>query len=154
MGNNFIAHLTHKRRTMNKNYEKYHSHSHCFESENPPCGMKGLHRCCLCQEPVPDDIKKETTRLRTLIANTIGDMLDNPDENGIYPTTVCFNRLVNIFHSELLSQLQELEELVKRIKVGKPSKESEELPYGIKKIVMKETVDVVLSLISSLREKI
>lgn len=36
------------------NYEK-HSHSHCFESENPPCGLKGKHRCCLCKEAVPSE---------------------------------------------------------------------------------------------------
>lgn len=35
-------------------YEK-HSHSHCWESENPPCGIKGKHRCCLCEEPVPQE---------------------------------------------------------------------------------------------------
>lgn len=23
-------------------------HTCCFEQENPPCGMKGKHRCCLC----------------------------------------------------------------------------------------------------------
>lgn len=40
------------------NYDKI-SHSHCFQSENPPCGLKGKHRCCLCKEEVP----KETTEL-------------------------------------------------------------------------------------------
>ena len=27
-------------------------HSHCPEI-NSPCGIKGKHRCCLCNEPVP-----------------------------------------------------------------------------------------------------
>lgn len=29
---------------MNYNYV---SHSHCYETEKPPCGLKGNH-CCLC----------------------------------------------------------------------------------------------------------
>ena len=37
------------------NYDKV-SHSHCWESKNPPCGLKGKHRCCLCGEPVPEEI--------------------------------------------------------------------------------------------------
>lgn len=35
-----------------KNYNK-RDHSHCWEKENPPCGVKGTHRCCLCLEPSP-----------------------------------------------------------------------------------------------------
>lgn len=34
-------------------YERDHSHKHCWESENPPCGIKGKHRCCLCEKAVP-----------------------------------------------------------------------------------------------------
>lgn len=34
-------------------YERDRSHSHCWESNNPPCGIKGKHRCCLCEKPVP-----------------------------------------------------------------------------------------------------
>lgn len=29
-------------------------HSHCWESKTPPCGIKGEHRCCLCEMPKPD----------------------------------------------------------------------------------------------------
>lgn len=34
-------------------YEEDYSHSHCFESEEPrPCGLRGVHRCCICtKEP-------------------------------------------------------------------------------------------------------
>lgn len=32
---------------------KDYSHSHCFTSENPPCGIKGKHRCCLCNKALP-----------------------------------------------------------------------------------------------------
>ena len=35
-----------------KDYED-RSHSHCFDNNNPPCGIKGIHRCCLCGKPVP-----------------------------------------------------------------------------------------------------
>lgn len=37
------------------------SHTHCFEKENPPCGLPGKHRCCLCNEPVPHT-EEETLR--------------------------------------------------------------------------------------------
>ena len=37
-------------------YDKQ-DHSHCWESKNPPCGIKGEHRCCLCGTPVPDKQK-------------------------------------------------------------------------------------------------
>lgn len=32
-------------------------------------------------------------RDRTEISRIIGDMLNNPDESGIYPTSTCFTRL-------------------------------------------------------------
>jgi hypothetical protein len=35
-----------------KEYYK-HDHTHCWMVLNPPCGIKGKHRCCLCEEPVP-----------------------------------------------------------------------------------------------------
>ncbi len=28
-------------------------HIHCWNTEKPPCGIKGRHRCCLCTLPVP-----------------------------------------------------------------------------------------------------
>lgn len=37
-----------------ENYERDYSHYHCWEVENSPCGFKGLHRCCLCETPVPE----------------------------------------------------------------------------------------------------
>lgn len=33
----------------NKDYNK-RDHSHCWTKENPPCGLKGDHMCCLCGE--------------------------------------------------------------------------------------------------------
>ena len=40
------------------NYEQDHSHSHCWESQNPPCGHKGKHlKCCLCLKYVPQIIQ-------------------------------------------------------------------------------------------------
>lgn len=30
-------------------------HYCCFEETDPPCGMKGKHRCCLCTKPVPEE---------------------------------------------------------------------------------------------------
>src|SRR3990167_6168460 len=29
-------------------------HSHCWESKEPPCGLKGTHGCCLCELPAPE----------------------------------------------------------------------------------------------------
>jgi len=45
----------------NKEYEVEHSHTHCWEEKNPPCGQKGIHRCCLCEKQNPKviEIKKE-----------------------------------------------------------------------------------------------
>jgi hypothetical protein len=38
--------------------------------------------------------KKEIDKDRVEVCEAISRMLDFPDENGIYPTTACFNRLV------------------------------------------------------------
>jgi hypothetical protein len=45
-----MTHKDHKEGVTN--YERDHSHSHCWEEESPPCGLKGRHRCCLCEKPV------------------------------------------------------------------------------------------------------
>lgn len=46
----------------NKPYNQV-DHSHCFESENPPCGIKGKHRCCLClKSPQAESWEKEFDR--------------------------------------------------------------------------------------------
>lgn len=39
------------------NYERDHSHIHCYDQDSPPCGLKGKHRCCLCEKPVPEPKK-------------------------------------------------------------------------------------------------
>ena len=37
-----------------ENYERDHSHSHCWEEASPPCGQKIEHlKCCLCELPNP-----------------------------------------------------------------------------------------------------
>ncbi len=36
-------------------------HNHCPEVDSP-CGLKGKHRCCLCQEPVESQPKWEELR--------------------------------------------------------------------------------------------
>lgn len=37
-----------------ENYERDHSHAHCFESKKPPCGQKIEHlKCCLCEKLNP-----------------------------------------------------------------------------------------------------
>jgi hypothetical protein len=41
--------------SFQSNYEQDHSHTHCFNQENPPCGIKGTHRCCLCEKAVPNN---------------------------------------------------------------------------------------------------
>lgn len=33
---------------MKPDYET-RSHTHCFNQDNPPCGLPGKHRCCLCE---------------------------------------------------------------------------------------------------------
>lgn len=39
-----------------KDYNK-HDHTHCFNQKESPCGIKGIHRCCLCLEPSPQPSK-------------------------------------------------------------------------------------------------
>lgn len=41
-----------------KDYNKY-DHTHCFNQKESPCGIKGIHRCCLCLEPSPQLEEKE-----------------------------------------------------------------------------------------------
>lgn len=33
-------------------------HTHCWKEKNPPCGIKGEHRCYLCEEPVQTSNKE------------------------------------------------------------------------------------------------
>jgi len=43
---------------------EYKSHSCCFEQgETPACGIKGLHRCCLCEKPM-EQTKQENWERR------------------------------------------------------------------------------------------
>lgn len=35
-------------RCMTESYNR-RDHTHCFDQENPPCGIRGKHRCCLCE---------------------------------------------------------------------------------------------------------
>lgn len=36
-------------------YETHHSHSHCYETTNPPCGQKIPHLyCCVCELMNPE----------------------------------------------------------------------------------------------------
>jgi len=62
--------------------------------------------------------KKEFVNERTEI---ISKMLDNPDKNGIYPTTVCFAELDNLFDKitgcKELSRAQEAECDIERCSV-------------------------------------
>lgn len=41
---------------FDKKQYQYRDHSHCWTSVNPPCGLKGKHRCCLCELPPEEDI--------------------------------------------------------------------------------------------------
>lgn len=36
-------------------------HIHCWQQENSPCGIKSIHRCCLCELPSPgsEDSQKQ-----------------------------------------------------------------------------------------------
>lgn len=51
-----------------KDYYK-HDHTHCFESENPPCGREGKHPCCLCLElPTQTTAETDSDKLRKRFA--------------------------------------------------------------------------------------
>lgn len=52
--NNVLSSMKEERVPYNKT-----DHIHCWSQENPPCGLKGKHRCCLCNEPVPPEHKEE-----------------------------------------------------------------------------------------------
>lgn len=36
-------------------YETHMSHYHCWQEDDPPCGLPGRHRCCICGLEVPED---------------------------------------------------------------------------------------------------
>lgn len=41
-------------RPTSENYERDHSHVHCWEQKNPPCGQKIEHlKCCICEKKNP-----------------------------------------------------------------------------------------------------
>jgi len=42
---------------------------------------------------------------RTAICNIISEMLDNPDEHGIYPTSTCFTKLEMYIESQRLEAI-------------------------------------------------
>lgn len=47
--------------------ETHKSHRCCFEQgDNPACGLKGIHRCCLCEKEVPDAKPEWQEKIRTI----------------------------------------------------------------------------------------
>jgi len=54
-------------------------------------------------------------RIRTEICNSISEMLDNPDENGIYPTTKCYDRLEAFILSERRKAFEEAVEIADKM---------------------------------------
>ena len=68
-----------------KNYNK-HDHTHCFNQKESPCGVKGIHRCCLCLEPTPqlEECKCESFSKEILDTSECkvhkGDVISNEPE--------------------------------------------------------------------------
>lgn len=59
-------------------YERDHSHSHCWENSSPPCGQKIKHlECCLCEKVNPDYISR--TELLEKI-NKFEKRLNDPED--------------------------------------------------------------------------
>ncbi len=42
---------------------------------------------------------------RTVICDIISEMLDNPDEHGLYPTSVCFEKLNKYIESQRIEAI-------------------------------------------------
>ena len=53
-------------------------------------------------------MSETTKRIRTEICNIISDMLDNPAECEIYPTTKCYDALEKFIHNEVIRELKNL----------------------------------------------
>lgn len=72
-----------------KDYNK-HDHTHCFNQKESPCGIKGIHRCCLCLEPSPqpskllDDLQNYYP-IEELKEMTNEEAADYEQEKGISP---------------------------------------------------------------------
>ena len=49
----------------------------------------------------------------------VSDMLDKPDENGIYPTSECYQKLYEFVCNQKQQLLESLEEEVEKMRVGK-----------------------------------
>lgn len=59
-------------------------HYHCWQEEEPPCGIKGKHRCCLCELPVPQsntDWREEVNSWRMFPDQDLIDYQNNDVED-------------------------------------------------------------------------
>ncbi len=63
-------------------YER--DHGHCWEKDDPPCGVKGKHRCCLCKKPAPSTVeeigewmKKQPWYKPPVVRRRPGDIIDS-----------------------------------------------------------------------------
>jgi hypothetical protein len=52
-------------------------------------------------------VEKEIEKFRKFRTKIMSEMLDNPDENGIFPTTDFYNDLDEYFHSSLETMRRE-----------------------------------------------
>lgn len=99
---------------MTDYYKK--DHSHCFESDTPPCGIQGSsrHRCCLCNEavPTPPPTLLDNEKFYNLMQNYRHTPLVEQEE-----TVEAFKKVISFIESELKSQKKEmLEKLVYYLK--------------------------------------
>lgn len=61
-----------------------HDHIHCFNQEESPCGIKGKHRCCLCEEEVMKTTPQKPERSVEEIVEEWNEY--NADKGGLlYP---------------------------------------------------------------------
>lgn len=67
----------------------------------------GLYEGCVtCGEKQAKDPKQRVDELREIIVKHTSEMLDSPDEHGIYPTTKFYNNLEKAINSIIAQEVE------------------------------------------------
>ena len=99
--------ICHQETNLQRSYFRYDIKCECHS----PNHFEFVLHCKDCKAVEPKEtkvllktnsLKKTLNHYQTKRTEIISEMLDNPDEHGIYPTSVCFDKLDDLF-KELLN---------------------------------------------------
>jgi len=118
--------------SMPKDYSKI-DHIHCFNQDNPPCGIKGKHRCCLCEEPMPKDYQE----IDRIIKNCTNDVLALiPHIDGFSHSSIN-HKADEIIRRALTTygnaRVEEIIKIAEGMKVDIPTRQAHNLQSGFSK---------------------